>query len=262
MIISATILVALFFGCLLSTEQVRGNESSEDGSVDRVFHLFKEWNRFESAMREETITPLQAKTTFTSLYARIKEYGKDFSFQDDDEWAFPVVGSTVNDVYRNDFQPDSYYGSSKVRGYIYFDPLHHGGHPAYDIFTQDKDQNSLDDRTGKSILILAPVDMIILTAYQEWTPDSRMRGGQYVWGIDTSKDTLYYFAHLDKIIVEPGQFVTKGSVIASLGRSGKNAYPSRSPTHLHLMLMKVEGTNVQPFNFYTKLSNAKTVKTP
>jgi murein DD-endopeptidase MepM/ murein hydrolase activator NlpD len=120
----------------------------------------------------------------------------------------------------------------------------------------------LDDRTGKSILILAPVDLIILTAYQGWTPDSRMRGGQYIWGADTSRGLLYYFAHLDKIIVEPGQFVSKGTVIASLGRSGKNAYQTRSPTHLHLMLLKVEGTNVHPINFYSKLSNARIIQVP
>ncbi len=219
----------------------------------QVQGLFREWNVYESSMREETITPLEAMTVFTSLYRRIKHYGSGFSFQDDAIWAFPVVGSTIDNVYENDYQPDSYYGSSSVRGYTYFDAKKHGGHPAYDIFAYDKNQDLLDDRTGKTILVLAPVDLLILTAHQEWNTNSRMRGGRYIWGIDTSKDLLYYFAHLNDLIVVPGQFVPKGTVIASMGRTGKNAWAARSPTHLHLMLLKVNGTNVSPVNFYDKL---------
>jgi hypothetical protein len=46
--------------------------------------------------------------------------------------------------------------------------------------------------------------------------------------------------------------VAGGQLIATLGRTGTNAYPERSPTHLHLMLLRT--MDMTPVNAYPFLT--------
>jgi len=48
--------------------------------------------------------------------------------------------------------------------------------------------------------------------------------------------------------------VAGGQVIATLGRTGTNAYPERSPTHLHLMLLRAR--DMTPVNAYPFLAGS------
>ena len=50
---------------------------------------------------------------------------------------------------------------------------------------------------------------------------------------------IYYYAHNRTLAVKPGYIVTSGQVIATVGRSGKNAAEARSPTHLHIMFLAI-----------------------
>jgi murein DD-endopeptidase MepM/ murein hydrolase activator NlpD len=80
------------------------------------------------------------------------------------------------------------------------------------------------------------------------------RGGNYVW-IITRRQIFSYYAHLQTITAQPGERVTGGQPIATLGRTGTNAYPERSPTHLHLMLLWAKDmTPVNPYSWLKKTS--------
>jgi hypothetical protein len=51
--------------------------------------------------------------------------------------------------------------------------------------------------------------------------------------------------------------VAGGQVIATLGRTGSNAFAERSPTHLHLMLLRAQ--DMMPVNAYPLLTTQQTM---
>jgi hypothetical protein len=93
------------------------------------------------------------------------------------------------------------------------------------------------------------VDLLILSIETNWTKDSDIRGGRYVWALDPLADRLFYFAHLSKIRTSPGVFCPAGSTIGTVGRTGKNAQPPRSPTHLHLMVLEIKNDVLLPLDY-------------
>jgi hypothetical protein len=129
----------------------------------------------------------------------------------------------------------------------------HGGHPAYDIFIRDKNQDSKDDLTVRYVSVIAPVDILILSTETAWDQGSEIRGGRYIWALDPVNDQLIYFAHLNDVLVKPGEFIKAGTEIGTVGRSGKNAFPPRSPSHLHLMVLEVKRDKLVPFDYMTCL---------
>ena len=52
---------------------------------------------------------------------------------------------------------------------------------------------------------------------------------------------MFYYAHQRTLLVEPGDIVSAGQTIATVGRSGRNAAQPRSPTRLHVMLLPIAG---------------------
>jgi hypothetical protein len=207
-----------------------------------------EWGDFEKAVRDQTIKKEDARKEFPDIYKGLKEVCRDYAFNKDSQWLFPVKGYGKKDVGKGGFRPDIYYGSSPIKGYDFYDGNRHGGHPAYDIFIHDKNQDALDDRTGKPVAIIAPVDILILSVEAAWDQGSEIRGGRYIWALDPLHDQVLYFAHLNDVLVKPGSFIKAGSDIGTVGRSGKNAFPPRSPSHLHLMVLKVKGNKLEPFD--------------
>jgi len=136
-------------------------------------------------------------------------------------------------------------GGSKGNGYIasgydFFAGNKHGGHPAHDIFIYDKNQDGLDDRTGKPVNVRSYGFGVVVATETNWKPGSEQRGGNYVWIYFPIERTLCYYAHNNKVLVQPGQIVDPGTVIATVGRTGKNAAQKRSPTHLHFMVLKLD----------------------
>jgi hypothetical protein len=54
---------------------------------------------------------------------------------------------------------------------------------------------------------------------------------------------------LKEVLAGAGAFCKAGSVIGTVGRSGKNAWRSRSPTHLHFMVLHVTGNTLTPLDY-------------
>jgi peptidoglycan LD-endopeptidase LytH len=208
-----------------------------------------EWNHFEKSVRDQTIGKEQANKEFSALYRGLKALGGKYPFKPVLRWVFPIHGYGVRDMGAGGFLPNIRYGSSPIKGYDFYDGNLHGGHPAYDIFIRDRNFDSLDDKTGKPVAIVAPVDLLILSTEDAWDPSSQLRGGRYVWALDAVQDQIFYFAHMNAITVHAGDFLAAGSTIGTVGRTGKNAMPSRSPTHLHMMVLTVKNDQLIPIDF-------------
>lgn len=207
------------------------------------------WNHFEKSVRDQTITKEQARKEFPALYQELKALCSKYRFKPASSWSFPIQGYGVRDMGAGGFLPNIRYGSSPIKGYDFYDGNRHGGHPAYDIFIRDRNFDSLDDKTGKPVAIVAPVDLLILSTEDIWAPGSQIRGGRYVWALDPSRDQMFYFAHMNTIAAHAGDFLAAGSTIGTVGRTGKNATPTRSPTHLHMMVLMVKNAQLIPIDF-------------
>lgn len=169
----------------------------------------------------------------------------------DKEWVFPVKGYTPAAI-----------GGVRGSGYISagfdFFEQNSGGHPAHDIFIDDSNQDCLDDKTNEPVEILSMSGGIVIETRTNW--DNSMmdiRGGNIVYVYDNFSNGLFYYAHLKEVYVKPGEFVKPGTVLGTMGRTGKNAYPSRSPTHLHIMYVRSFDGDIRPENIYNDLLNAK-----
>jgi len=141
-------------------------------------------------------------------------------------------------------------------GYEFLGGNRHKGHPAQDLFIRDRNQDGLDDRTGRPVGVRALADGVVLSTFAEWTTDPayrHIRGGNYVWIYHPALKLFSYYAHLQDIRVGLGEIVHGGAVIATLGRTGTNANPPRSPTHLHVMLLRA--TDMTPLDPYPLLAN-------
>ncbi|MFA5403961.1 MAG: M23 family metallopeptidase [Ignavibacteria bacterium] len=170
------------------------------------------------------------------------------------EWVFPVKGYTSSAI-----------GGKNGSGYVvadfdFFDG-NTGGHPAHDIFISDKNQDCLDDYTDKPVKILSMSGGIVVETRKNWTSEMMdIKGGNIVYIYDNFTDALFYYAHMNKVEVSVGDFVYPGMILGTMGRTGKNAFPSRSPTHLHIMYVKNYNGDIKSANLYDDLLKAKIIK--
>jgi hypothetical protein len=209
----------------------------------------EQWDSFEKQVRNQTISKDSAKNLFPAVFDSLIRYSGRFSFSKQNTGIFPVEGYTAADAGKNSFKPDIYYGGSSIKGYDFFDGNRHGGHPAYDIFIHDKNRDYLDDKTGKQVYVVAPCDMVILSANTLWQKGSDMRGGNYIWALAPQSGELLYFAHLDSVLVSKGTIVRSYERLGTVGRTGKNAARKRSATHLHMMVLQVSKYGITPVDF-------------
>ncbi len=212
------------------------------------------WDHFEKSVRDQEIVKERAKEDFLLIYRELKRECNKYPFNPDSKWLFPVKGYGKKDMGAAGFRPDIRYGSSPIKGYDFYDGNLHGGHPAYDIFIHDKNQDTIDDLTDRHVEVIAPLDIMILSIESSWEPGSEIRGGRYIWALDPVHDYLIYFAHLNEVKVKPGEFINAGTTIGTVGRSGTNAFPVRSPTHLHLMVLKIKGNVLEPVDYLIYLN--------
>jgi len=77
---------------------------------------------------------------------------------------------------------------------------------------------------------------IVVALEGEWDAGSRLKGGKYVWIYDPAHDLL-----------------------ATVGRTGFNAAKRRSPTHLHLTVLRVNNGRGEPVQVYRELARVRKV---
>jgi murein DD-endopeptidase MepM/ murein hydrolase activator NlpD len=93
---------------------------------------------------------------------------------------------------------------------------------------------------------------IVVGVEKSWEDKSDLRGGKYIWIYAPSSKILFYYAHNSEVKVNTGD------VIAFVGRTGLNAFNKLSPTHLHLMCLKLDNTGFPAlYNIYKELLKMK-----
>jgi len=203
----------------------------------------EDWQRFERQVRDDQISYEEGLKEIRHWWDVLQHVYPAERF--DGRLFFPVKGYGLKQLggrHGNGYRPSRYQ---------FVGPTRRSGHPAQDIFVYDGNQDGLDDRTGKPVEILAVADGIVLSTSGGWTPEEPSngnRGGNYVWIYHPALRLFAYYAHLQDIRVDLCERVAGGQAIATLGRTGTNAFPERSPTHLHLMLLRAK--DMAPVNAY------------
>lgn len=210
------------------------------------------FNKLNTAIRDGKIARQAAEKELGRLLVEVaEEYyrlgGKSFSAE---TWRFPLAGYDSRAI-----------GGGKGRGYLaggydYFSGNRHGGHPSYDIFIRDRDQDGRDDRSGLPVAVISMTGGIVVAMEREWQPGSTLRGGKYIWVYDPASDLLLYYAHNSEVVVGLGDLVEPGSLLGYVGRSGYNAFRRRSPTHLHLTALRGNHGRPVPVRILPALENA------
>lgn len=75
------------------------------------------------------------------------------------------------------------------------------------------------------------------------------RGGKTVWLRSYTDDFYYYYAHLDKQLVQAGQSVKKGAFLGTVGNTGNARL---TPSHLHFGIYSYSGA-IDPLPHVKKL---------
>ena len=226
----------------------------QSASANPLSSTCQSFNALNTRIRDNRIDAGSARVELGRLLAEVRgeyyragggEYPKS-------AWRFPLAGYDARAI-----------GGGRRHGYVsrnydFFRGNRHGGHPSFDIFIRDRNQDSLDDRSSKSVGVLSLTGGVVVALERAWSPGSRLLGGRYIWIYDPSNDLLVYYAHNSELAVELGEIVRPGDVLASVGRSGYNAAKRRSPTHLHLTVVRVRDGRVIPQDIYRDLKRAGT----
>ena len=208
----------------------------------------QEWHLLYIKIRDRLISKEEARTKLKGLEVMLKDFClKNSDGEKNDRLLFPVKGYTPNAIGGKG-------GSGyQMQGYDFFDGNDHRGHPGHDIFIRDKNQDGLDDVTGKPVEVLSASPGIVVSVNLDWKPSSLIRGGNYIWIYEPVKNRYLYYAHLSEIFVRIGQIVSKGDRLGTVGRTGVKAYPKSSPTHLHFVVQESINGYPKPTNPYMKL---------
>lgn len=143
------------------------------------------------------------------------------------EWVYPLKYFT-SVSYRdngNDYKADEY---------DYFQGTNTKGHAAHDIFILDSDKDILDDSTNKPVDVISMSSGVVVATDTTWKPGSVLRGGLYVKVFDAVNKGIFYYSHLSKVSVKPGDKVNAGDKIGEVGRTGRKAILKEGKTHLHI----------------------------
>ena len=258
------IMGALVIGGLnVASSQVMVSNADEPS----LYTYCQQFQTLYTRIRVQGVSPDSARKQFSqimnALQARFQtaeSYHQD-SLQRDSlrqtglYFSFPLRGYTSSSI------GGTHGEGFRSTGFDLFDYTARGSHPAQDIFITDRNQDNIDDRTGQPADVLAMSSGLVLAIESDWKPGSEYRGGNWIWVYDPILHGLFYYAHNSQVDVLPGQWVSAGQKLSEMGRSGFNAYKSRSPTHLHLMYLQIQPNGLPlPLNTYTWLLTAKLSK--
>lgn len=213
------------------------------------------FDRLDKQIRDGALPETEARQRFAAVIA---ELDARFAHNDDsndrrERWVFPLRGYALATA-----------GAAAAKGYVaagydYFDGNRHGGHPSFDLFIADRNQDSLDDRTRQPVTVVSMTGGIVVAAETAWAAGNPLRGGKYLWICDPANHLLIYYAHNRDLLVGVGDRVAPGTPLALVGRSGLNAAKRRSPTHLHLTVLNTRSGDPAPENILPLLRSIRNV---
>jgi peptidoglycan LD-endopeptidase LytH len=195
---------------------------------------YVEFDALYARIRDRRIERAEAVVAVRALLPQIRsDYTAHRGSASPDAWRFPLDGYGAESIGGRN-------GSGyRPNGYDWFDGRASQGHPGHDLFIHDRNQDSRDDRTGEPVIVHSIAAGIVVAYAPEWDPASGLRGGRYVYVYSPDAHGIFYYAHNASILVKPGDLVSAGEPIATVGRTGRNAAMPRSPTHLHVMFLAV-----------------------
>jgi murein DD-endopeptidase MepM/ murein hydrolase activator NlpD len=206
------------------------------------------WHLLYPQIRDGLISKEKGINKLKKLEALLKEfYLKNASIKQDDRLCFPLKGYGPHAIGGKEGE------GYQTQGYDFFDGNQHRGHPGHDIFIRDKNQDGLDDLTGKPVGVISASSGVVVSVNLNWEPQSPIRGGNYIWIYEPIKSRYFYYAHLNEIFVKVGQVISRGDRLGTAGRTGTNAYLKRSPTHLHFTVHESIDGYPKPVNPYSEL---------
>lgn len=248
-------------GFCMMTSSVAGQSDSVDladlsepsQSEHSLAAVSRHFNVLNTRIRDNRIDRSSARIELQRALAEVRvEYVRVGNIEyPKSAWAFPLAGYDVHAI-----------GGGRRHGYVaghydYYKGNRHGGHPSFDIFIRDRNQDELDDTNGRPVKVRSLTGGVVVALEPEWSPGSRLLGGKYLWIYDPVHELLVYYAHNSELAVALGDVVRPGDVLGMVGRSGFNAAKRRSPTHLHLTVVRVQDGRVVPLDIYRELKQAK-----
>lgn len=253
------LVVAAFYLQVVSCrEAATGKVAAEDSEFSKILELCNAFDRLNKDLPKGHILPDEAEITLDSIIAPLREYylRNSAAYCADTSWYFPIQGYSIRNV--GGTARDKY--GFVDNGCSFFDRGINPGHPAYDIFIRDLNNDGIDDRTSRKANVLAVTGGIIIATEPNWHLGSTQRGGKYIWLYNANENSFFYYAHNEDVLVKPGDIVKPGQIIGTVGRTGANAYKERSQTHLHISYYRYEPDNrLCPVQFYNRLKFARTV---
>ena len=181
----------------------------------------------------QTIGHESAKKMFQKVIASLQEECRGHVFIQEPKMVFPLTGydsSSISKTAAIDYRD---------HGYDYFNGNGHLGHPAIDLNIVDNDRDGNDDNTKKPVKIVSMTEGVVIDVEKKWTPASTLKDGNFIWVYDFYNHQLVYYAHCNKVSVKPGDIISSGSPLGTVGRTGVEASKHTSHTHLHLMILKL-----------------------
>jgi len=238
--------VIAFFTFLMLISPVTVMSADQDDPI-------KEWSALQKKSNVGNISRKDAFAKILDLCGKLDKYfiKMDGSKYSREMWVFPVSNGFIGDLKNAGFNP---------AGYDFLWRKKPKNHPAFDLFVNDKDRDGIDDTAGFPFEILSMSSGVVLETNEKWVPKSKGLGGNYVWIYDTATRGIFYYAHLNDVFVKAGEVVIAGQMIGLLGRTGKNAYHYKSPTHLHLMYLKITDKGPFPENIHADLDRCLKAK--
>ena len=233
-------------------------QEGEPTPSEQLVGFCQEFDQLQIDIREYNVSPDSAARAFQAVMRNIRQTMTEIdSCQNTTttKFVYPVRG----------YQP-KYSIGGRGRGYRdknfnLFDMEVRGSHPAHDLFIRDGNQDNLDDRLFQPVDLLSFSGGVVLATDTTWQPGSELRGGKYIWVYDPCLNGLFYYAHNNQVNVLPGQLVKAGQKLGEIGRTGLNAYKERSPTHVHMMFLRLDGTYLpQPENTLAWLRESEVVE--
>lgn len=208
-----------------------------------------EWSRLEKSVRDGTLLKPVAQSGLKKLFPGLGQYAhQKIPRTNTKNWAFPSAGGkkryNIGGKDGSGFHP-AWPGPV----YDFYEGNKHGGHPAHDIFINDRNNDCLDDQTNRPVNALSLLEAVVISLNEEWQPENP-RGGKYLWLYQPQEELFFYYAHLDKIFVRPGEVVKKGQPLGTIGKTGFPKGREHRPCHIHLMVLKYDRGRMTPFDFY------------